>query len=72
MFIQNDKLKEDEMTIKANGYSNRVRKTKKTQRRLEGEQRNMEWRKLSTAEKIKSLKSRCGKSAKQLAKLDIK
>ena len=58
------------MAIKANGYSNRIRKMKKTQRRLEGEQRNEEWRKLSKTEKIKSLKSRRGNSAKQLARLE--
>lgn len=42
----------------------------KEQRRVEGEERNAEWRELSLQRKIDSLKGRRGASKKQLAKLE--
>lgn len=41
----------------------------KTQRREEGEERNAEWRELSTQRKIDSLVGRRGNSKRQLTKL---
>lgn len=57
------------MPVKTNGYSNRGRLERKELKRLEGEERLLNWRSLTPMQQIAELDKRPGESKKQRARI---
>ena len=55
--------------VKINGYSQAINLAKKNRKQTEAKARNAAWSKLSTDDKLKSLRARRGKSKKQIERL---